>query len=102
MTPGARDDHRIFLIASASDDSGADAMLTELPGGEPECLDVELYVVGPLRERDCDAVGAELLDHAVTWRRVHVDLSEVSLLSAAGFGLLVELQGTVARNDGEV
>jgi len=102
MTPGAWDDHRIFLIATAGDDSSAAPMLPSYRATEPECRDVDLYVVGALRERDCSAVGAELLDHALTWRRVNVDLSEVSRLSAAGFGLLVELQRTVARNDGEV
>jgi anti-anti-sigma factor len=101
VTAGANDDDRIALLATAGEDGGSAAVLTEL-GGDPGSSTVHVFIIGALRPPDCAAVGSGLLDLAATAYRVTVDLSEVTLLSAAGFGLLVQMCQVVAANGGEL
>jgi anti-anti-sigma factor len=102
VTVGANDEPRRFLLATASAGTGTPAVLTELAGGEPDSPDVHLFIVGALGERHCEAVADALLTIAARSRRVNVDLSEVSGLSAAGFGLLLRMHQRVSRNRGEL
>jgi anti-anti-sigma regulatory factor len=92
----------MFLVVSASEGREAVPVLTEIAGGEPGSPDVLLFIVRALEQRDCDALSAELRRIAAASHRMSVDLSEVTVLSAAGFGLLVGLHRIVARNGGEL
>ncbi len=102
MTAGARNEHRMMLLATAGDGSDTTAGLTELAGGVPTSLAVELFVVGALGEHTCEALGADLLELAAASRRVIVDLSEVSRLSAAGFALLLRMHQILASGHGRL
>jgi anti-anti-sigma regulatory factor len=92
----------MFLVAKAGEDHAAAPVLTEIAGGQPDSVDLHLFIVGALGQRDCDALSAELLRIAGTSRRLSVDLSEVTMLSAAGFGLLLRMHQIVARNGGKL
>jgi len=74
-------------------------MLTDL-GGDPDSPELYLFVVGALDDGGCAAAASPLLQLATTCRRLCMDLSEVTMLSAAGFGLLLRLHQAVARNGG--
>jgi anti-anti-sigma regulatory factor len=102
MTAGATHDHRMFLVATADEDRHGAPVLTEIPGGQPDSFDLHLFIVGALGEHECDALSAQLLRIAATSRRVSVDLSEVTMLSAAGFGLFLRMHQIVARTGGEL
>src|SRR5215213_4195055 len=77
-------------------------ILTELAGGDPESADLHLFIVGALGQHGCEMVQAQLLGLARTCQRMTVDLSEVSVLGAAGFRLLVLLHQTLSEGGGQL
>jgi len=96
------DDARLVLVAAGDQDDDSVVILTELAGGDPESADLHLFIVGALGQHGCEMVQAQLLGLARTCQRMTVDLSEVSVLGAAGFRLLVLLHQTLSEGGGQL
>ena len=82
-------------MATARSTAGPVVAVTELAGADERSREVQVVVIGPLSEPECDELRPKLLGLAATCQRMVLDLSEVTLVAAAGFSLLLSLHQTL-------
>jgi ABC-type transporter Mla MlaB component len=66
-------------------------------GGDEESPEIRLFISGALGKAACDGARSQLLALAAACKRMTVDLSEVTILGAPGFALLLELHKRLSR-----